>query len=410
MNKDGPVFILAGMCPYENRGCEAILRGTVKILRNTFPDPSFLSFSLTQETDFEGQKRNETDNAITHKKLDYEHYIKKKPFLQRIACMVDRNRNKNILCNEMLPHLDDARAVLSVGGDNYSLDYGVPTVFTDLDDVVLGKKRPLILWGASVGPFSRLPGYEKYMKRHLRKVTAIFARESVTVDYLKKMGVTENVYPVADPAFLMDPAQPRSADKTLTIHRDAIGLNLSPLMARYVTKGDISPWERIAADIISSIAKTTQRPLYLIPHVTMPRSNDFTFLEKVRGMTDSRTQQQITLIPPCYNAAETKWIISRMSLFAGARTHSTIASLSSGIPTLSFAYSIKAKGINRDIFGHEKYCLDPVQLTPEIVTSGIESMLADTDSIKRELEEKIPRIRTNAMNAGMYLKDLLDRS
>jgi polysaccharide pyruvyl transferase WcaK-like protein len=99
-----------------------------------------------------------------------------------------------------------------------------------------------------------------------------------------------------------------------------------------------------------------------------------------------------------------------MSLFAGARTHSTIASLSSGIPTLSFAYSIKAKGINRDIFGHEEYCLDPARLTPEIVTSGIESMLADTDRIKRELEEKIPRIRTNAMNAGMYLKELLDRS
>jgi hypothetical protein len=37
-------------------------------------------------------------------------------------------------------------------------------------------------------------------------------------------------------------------------------------------------------------------------------------------------------------------------------------------------------------------------------------MLADTDRIIRELEEKIPRIRTNAMNAGMYLKELLDRS
>jgi polysaccharide pyruvyl transferase WcaK-like protein len=248
------------------------------------------------------------------------------------------------------------------------------------------------------------------MKHHLRKVTAIFARESVTVEYLKKIGVSENVYQVADPAFLMDPEEPRYADKKLTIRPGAVGLNLSPLMARYVTAGDISKWERIAADIISTVARKTHRPIYLIPHVTMPRSDDFVFLERVRGMTDSQVQDEICLVPPGYNAAETKWIISNMSLFAGARTHSTIASLSSGIPTLSFAYSIKAKGINRDIFGHEKYCLDPVELTPEIVGSGIESMLADTDRIKKELKEKIPSIRMSAMNAGRYLRDVLDRS
>ena len=45
MDKDRPLFILAGNGPYENRGCEAIVRGTVKILRNYFQDPSFLCVS-----------------------------------------------------------------------------------------------------------------------------------------------------------------------------------------------------------------------------------------------------------------------------------------------------------------------------------------------------------------------------
>jgi colanic acid/amylovoran biosynthesis protein len=308
----------------------------------------------------------------------------------------------------MLPYMDDARAVLSVGGDNYSLDYGIPAMFTDLDDVVLAKKRPLILWGASVGPFDRLPRYERYMKRHLRKATAIFARESVTVDYLTKIGVVENVYHVADPAFLMDPVEPLHENKKLTIKQGAIGLNLSPLMARYVTGGDLPQWERIAADIVSTLARKTRCPLYLIPHVTIPDSNDFSFLEKVWNLTDNQVKSEINLISPEYTAAETKWIISTMSLFAGARTHSTIAALSSNVPTLSFAYSIKAKGINRDIFGHEEYCLDPVQLTPEIVTSRIESMLASTDDIKKELTEKMPFIRKSAMNAGKILKEIVE--
>ena len=127
--------------------------------------------------------------------------------------------------------------------------------------------------------------------------------------------------------------------------------------------------------------------------MTIPVSNDFTFLEKVWNLTDSQIKSEINLIPPDYNAAETKWIISHMSLFAGARTHATIAALSSYIPTLSFAYSIKAKGINRDIFGHEDYCLDPDQLTPEIVTSHIESMLANKTRLKWNLRKKYPLYR-----------------
>ena len=165
----------------------------------------------------------------------------------------------------MLPYLDDAVAVLSIGGDNYSLDYGIPHLFTDFDDVVLEKKKPLIIWGASVGPFDKLPEYERYMIDHLEKITGIFARESATVDYLTKNGITDNVYRVADPAFLMDPVKPRDDEKILPLDEDAIGINLSPLMAKYVTGGDLPQWERIAANIIILLLKKLPVPLSYTP-------------------------------------------------------------------------------------------------------------------------------------------------
>lgn len=307
----------------------------------------------------------------------------------------------------MLPYLNETAAVLSIGGDNYSIDYGEPTNFTDLDTLVLEMGKPLIIWGASVGPFDKKPVYEKYMINHLSDITGIFARESVTVDYLAKIGVTKNVYPVADPAFLMDPVKPRNVD-IHPIEKNAIGINLSPLMANYATGGDMQRWERIAANVISTIAKETSCPIYLIPHVITPVSDDFTFLKKVWNLTNSQVKNEINLIQPNYNAAETKWIISQMSLFAGARTHATIAALSSNVPTLSFAYSIKARGINRDIFGHLKYCLSPDQISPEMVTARIESMLATKHQIKNELKERIPFIQTCAMNAGHHLKDIIE--
>jgi colanic acid/amylovoran biosynthesis protein len=117
--------------------------------------------------------------------------------------------------------------------------------------------------------------------------------------------------------------------------------------------------------------------------------------------------ENITLVPITCNAAETKRIISRMAFFAGARTHCTVAALSSGMPTLSFGYSIKAQGINRDIFGHTDYCLEPKYLEEEAVMDRISSMLDETTAIKRDLTERISKVQREALNAGIVLRQLL---
>jgi len=414
MDDERPLFILAGNGPYTNRGCEAIVRGTTKILREHFKDPRFLCVTHIQsEEQFRRQCLEEVDPAITHlrshrmnKKQALRNLWKPETWLYAYRSRFDPAALKYQVYREMLPHLEDAAAVLSVGGDNYSLDYGVPKLFTGLDDIVLEKKKPLAIWGASVGPFDTMPDYERYMGRHLRGVPGIFARESVTIDYLKSIGVTENVYPVADPAFLMDPVKPEGIEDVLPIDEEAIGLNLSPLMAKYVSGGDIDAWTTLAASIIEGVAKKTGMPVYLIPHVTNPTSNDHEFMQRALSLITDRNGN-ITLVSPEYNAAETKWIISQMALFAGARTHSTIAALSSGIPTLSFAYSIKAQGINRDIFGHTNYCMEPTDLDAEAVASRVTSMLDDSAAIRNDLAGRLPGVQRAALSAGTGLKHLI---
>ncbi len=155
----------------------------------------------------------------------------------------------------MIPHIENSNSVLSIGGDNYSLDYGIPRSFTYLDDVVLERKKPLIIWGASVGPFKKIPEYENFMKSHLQNITGIFARESATIEYLNKIGITDNVYKVADPAFLMDATEPPPSDKQIEIEENSIGINLSSLMARYVSNGNLEVWINKASIILEEIAK-----------------------------------------------------------------------------------------------------------------------------------------------------------
>ena len=130
------------------------------------------------------------------------------------------------------------------------------------------------------------------------------------------------------------------------------------------------------------------------------------FLKKLISKLDRGTEY-FKLIPDNLNAAETKWVISKMAVFAGARTHATIAAISSGIPTLSFAYSLKARGINDDIYGHAEYCLEPQQLRPDIVAEKIEVLFNRSDEIKEQIQAALPKTKKLAMDAGKYLKDII---
>ncbi|MCD4843362.1 MAG: polysaccharide pyruvyl transferase family protein [Methanosarcinales archaeon] len=405
MTEKKPMFILAGNGPYDNRGCEAIVRGTVKILRHYYNDPSFLCIShFRNEEQFKKQCSEEIDNAIIHKRTNIPKILTVQGLFNKIQGLVDKNHTYK----DMLPYIEEAQAVLSVGGDNYSLDYGIPRLFTDLDDIVMKKYKTMIIWGASVGPFSKNPKYEEYMINHLQNITAIFVRESATFEYLTEKGLVDNVFRIADPAFLMDPIKPK--ENELQIEEGANGINLSPLMSRYVTGGDINKWTEIAAKIVSKISEATSRKIYLIPHVTNPHiiENDYAFLKNVVLKTNCR-KNSIVLIPPIYNAAETKWIISQMKIFAGARTHSTIAALSSCVPTLSFAYSIKAQGINNDIFGDESYCLNPNELKSDIIVEKIQSMIDNSSCIEKDLHIKIPKIQNMALLAGKHLHEITQK-
>jgi len=415
MENDGQLFILAGNGPYGNRGCEAIIRGTVKILREHFKNPKFVCISHFQnEQQYLEQKFCETDEAIVHlaaNRINKKEAIQKgwKPstWIHVYQHLFNPDALKDWIYEDMFSYLDRATAVLSVGGDNYAIDFGLPTLFTGLDDVVLEKGKSIFLWGSSIGPFSALPEYEQYMSRHLNNVTGIFARESSTMDYLKSINVTDNVYHVSDPAFYMDPVKPAEIDDSTPFEEDAIGINLSPLMAKYVTGGDLDCWTKIAGSIIQAVAHKTEMPIYLIPHVAIPGSNDYEFMRKALSQIDE-IPKNVTLVP-AYNAAETKWIISQMTLFAGARTHATIAALSSCVPTLSFAYSMKAIGINRDVFESESYLLAPQNINASNSVEKISSMITDINSIQSELKKTIPRIIKRAEYAGQCLKNLSHR-
>jgi colanic acid/amylovoran biosynthesis protein len=295
-------------------------------------------------------------------------------------------------------YLRDTDAVLALGGDNYSLDYGIPKAFFDANRSVLAARKPLIIWGASIGPFTAEPAFESYATEELKRVNLICSRESRTIDYLDSLGIRDSVCKVVDPAFLLDPQEPTlTGDEQKILETPHIGVNLSPLLARY--RGDVLPWPEQAAELVHDILRVQRYPIALIPHVMQPNNSDYDFLKDI--YTRLREEQhRMILIGPDHSSRAYKWIISRCRVFLGARTHATIASLSSCVPTLSLSYSAKSVGINQDVFGDQSWVVPLSELEPGRLSTRLNHLLAQERQVRHHLSTVMPEYSQRA-RAGL---------
>ena len=238
------------------------------------------------------------------------------------------------------------------------------------------------------------------MIRHLSRFRLITVRESRSFHYLQRLGLA-NMIQTADPAFLMKP-EPATA---LDLPERFIGLNLSPLTARSLPTQDIVEWVRICGAAVKAILRACDLPVVLFPHVIIhtPINDDYAFLEKVAHEVNGG--DRIYLVRPDLAAAQVKWAIGKSIVFAGARTHATIAAMSMGVPTISLAYSVKAWGINEDLFGHTQFCIDSKELChDETLAKGLVELLHHSEQVRHHLGQTLPKTRQAAMNAGIALR------
>jgi polysaccharide pyruvyl transferase WcaK-like protein len=310
---------------------------------------------------------------------------------------------------------------LEIGGDNYTMDYGFPQRLIDLDRWLISKQVPVIIWGASIGPFSEDPAAEGKMMAHLATLTAVFVRESATFTYLVEEHGLENVHQFADPAFMLEPAEPPSEATRQKVADAPVGINVSPLFRAYrgasrqmpwlIKRDELSDWVNETAALVAATRRKTGRRVLLIPHVAShsPGIDDFSFLGDVLRVCLQQGVTDVDIIEEDLNAAELKWIISRCSLLVAARTHATIAAFSTGVPTLSLGYSRKAVGINRDVFDTDEFCLSAKDLNEKSWLAVLDRVLSQAPSIRAHLAERTKELKASACAAGPKIAAVLAR-
>jgi polysaccharide pyruvyl transferase WcaK-like protein len=105
-----------------------------------------------------------------------------------------------------------------------------------------------------------------------------------------------------------------------------------------------------------------------------------------------------------------KYIISQCQFFVGARTHATIAAYSTCVPTLAVGYSVKARGIARDIFGTEKNYVIPIQSLEHEndLVDAFKYIQKNKEGIRKYLQDFMPSYIKKAWQAGEEVKKLME--
>jgi colanic acid/amylovoran biosynthesis protein len=402
---------LLGNGPITNRGCEAIVLGTRAIVERTCGPSEFLLASFADDA----ADALPEDVHPLHLPL-YPPRWSAEWVTQRARHYLGLPQNKSGFLKHINGQLAANDAVLSIGGDGYAIDYGTDIVdrLILMNDHAHRKGLPVAIWGASIGPFDRDPAYERMIMEHFKALELIVVREPRSLAYLEGLGVMENVMLAPDPAFVVKPNQsslPAEVSDMLT--GGCVGVNLSPLMAKYVTDGDIETWQTQAAGLVEQVIEATGMPVLLIYHVTAPdhpfreKIDDHLFLEGVLSGIDAAHRERVTLLPNGLGCAELKWVISRTQLFIGARTHSTIAAISTQVPCISLAYSRKAWGLNEQIFGHHDWVVPPTELDSGRLAQTVARALEADSETRRHYAQAIPAARAAAYQAGERLQQLI---
>ncbi|MDQ6423261.1 polysaccharide pyruvyl transferase family protein [Paenibacillus sp. LHD-117] len=372
-----------------NRGCEAIVRSSASIIKQSIRGSEVYLVSDNPVTDqiipkldgiYDGSPRPLT-------KYSYDWMVSS----IRNKLFQDETYAQGKIHNNIIKHIHQMDVCMSIGGDNYC--YGEQPGWYEVNRRVKREGKKLVLWGCSIGE----EDMSETKLEDLRTFDLILARESLTYQMLTGKGLS-NVKLCADPAFTMDKEElelPSGWQENNTI-----GINFSPLV-----------WKRnqnshaAMNELIQHILNKTNMTIVLTPHVIQESNNDYEVLQHFYALY--KDSGRVLLLPDNLNAIQYKGYIARMRFFIGARTHATIAAYSNCVPTMVLGYSVKSKGIAHDLFGKEKLVLGIQEISDaDKLKLSFEEMLRDEMEIKHQLQHAIPRIQEMSSRAVHYLSKL----
>ena len=357
----------------ENRGCEAIVRSTAALFAREGASVTVASRQPAYD------RALHMDGVSRIVSMTIAPYSVRR-FVNSVGFRVGMARESEV-ARRYAPCIVQGKrsgVCLSVGGDTYC--YGYQEHMAVINGRLRRAGKPLVLWGCSVEP-SLLEGV---CLRDLQAYDLIVARESISSDAMRAVGLPVRTW--CDPAFTLgreDLPLPSGWKEGKTV-----GLNVSPLVLDRARDGEAALYA--FAGLVRHILETSDQAVALIPHVTWPHDDDVAALSRIKARFAD--EPRVFLLSGTLNAMQLKGYIARLCALVTARTHASIAGYSSCVPTLVIGYSVKARGIARDLFGEEEGHLIPAQELEDAqqLTQAYDAMAARAVQERAFLRERLP--------------------
>lgn len=243
----------------DNRGCEAIAKGTALIIGEKKENLYGLCRNIQLDT------RLGIDNYYT---LIPQNLSLKDRMSRRIKTLFVQSQieKKNVdyqfRYNKFLSLIEKKDIMISTGGDMMCYDDN-EVIYTN--DYLHDKGIQTVLWGCSMGESNMT----SRKLETLKKFTLIYARESLSYEFFKSLNL-RNVLLAPDPAFIL---KPEKINLPIILKSgDTVGLNLS----NFIIKGFSfnSAFDQDLIKFVDYVINKLDMNILLIPHVLWNMQDD----------------------------------------------------------------------------------------------------------------------------------------
>ena len=360
-----------------NHGCEAIVRSTAalypdkKIILLSSRPKQDLTFGLDKIVEIVGTGETFANKSRLHHLIAW--LFRK---ITRSNFLYYKGFNKNL--KSFLKKIDYA---FSIGGDNYF--YTINDLLEYQNEYFNKHKIKTVLWGCSIDE----EVINKRVLKDLKKYHLITARESYTFKTLKGLHL-DNVVRTIDSAFFLDIKKIDLSEDPFK--KPTIGINVSPLIMKYANADNIVL--KNYQLLIDWILKNTGDNILLIPHVMISGNDDSETSQLLKSYF--KDEKRIFSLENSHelDCLELKYLIGKCEFLIAARTHASIAAYSQFVPTLVLGYSVKSRGIAKDLFDNKSgYVVSTQQLTKnDELLNAFLPLFYKRASIRRLLIKRMP--------------------
>lgn len=328
--------------------------------------------------------------------------------------------------NEAVRLIDSCDAVLDVsGGDSFSDIYGLKR-FRSVSrpkQIALSRGKPLILLPQTYGPY-RDQQVLSLAEVVTRNAAMTWARDPNSFATMKQM-LASRFNPAihrqgVDMAFSL---VPRPASQSLPARlatwlaespRSAplVGINVSGLIYNDPARARsnyhfVADYREVVNGLVGRLLGQSDARVILVSHVMDQPGHyesDLGACQSVADCVTGSARERVMVAPVELDQSEAKWLIASLDWFCGTRMHSTIAGLSSGVPTSAIAYSDKTLGVF-DTCGQAAQVFDPRKLDSAAVIDGLWHGFQNRQALRESLAEHIPRVR---LQAAEQMRDIAE--